>query len=72
MMKNTTLTRTDFEKMTIYRFRNQGLADSFADHATKTLMVIMGDDERFWVVTMADGERLIRGGYEVAPRTRIR
>ena len=63
-----TLTREDFEKMTIYRFRLSELAFSFADRATKSMLVVLGDDERYWVVTMADAERLIRAGYEAAPR----
>ena len=68
-MKNmTTLTRADFEKMTIYRFVTSERAFGFADHAVKNMMVILGDDDRYWVVTMANGERLLRAGYEVAPR----
>lgn len=63
-----TLTREDFEKMTIYRFRQSEPAFSFADRATKSMLVVLGDDERYWVVTMADAERLIRAGYEAAPR----
>jgi len=54
--------------MTIYRFRQSELAFSFADRATKSMLVVLGDDERYWVVTMADAERLIRAGYEAAPR----
>jgi hypothetical protein len=68
-MKGTmTLTRNDFEKMTIYRFRIQSLATSFADRTVKPMMVLLGDDEKFWVVTLADAERLVGSGYEVAPR----
>ena len=31
-------------------------------------MVILGDAEEFWVVTMAEAERLIKAGYEPAQR----
>ncbi len=56
-----------FKTMQIYRFQRSDLAFSLADRAIKSMMVLLGDDERYWVVTMADGERLIRAGYEVAP-----
>ena len=62
------MTKTDFEKMTIYRFRSSELAWGFANHAEKAMMVLLGDDERYWVVRMADAERLLRAGYEAAPR----
>ena len=66
----TTMTHADFEKTQIYRFRRYDSAERFADHAVKAMMVLLGDDERFWVVTMANVERLHRAGYEVAPRVR--
>jgi hypothetical protein len=68
-MKNTMmLTLKDFKEMTIYRLRRDEPAYRFSDRAIKAMMVILGDDERYWVVTMADAERLLRAGYEVAPR----
>ena len=51
------------------RFRDRDLAYRYSDrHAVKATLVILGDDGRFWVVSMADGERLIRAGYMVASR----
>jgi hypothetical protein len=49
-----------------YRFIERGHAFGFAQRGTKPLRVMLGDDERFWVVTPADAARLERGGYEYA------
>jgi ribosomal protein L15E len=51
---------------TIFKFKTLGMARVFAEHADKIWMVILGDDELFWVVTPAHAERLVRGGYELA------
>jgi hypothetical protein len=66
----TTMTTAEFEKMPIYRFRRYELAASCVDHAVKPMMILLGDDERYWVVTLANAERLLRAGYEVAPQLR--
>ena len=50
----------------IYRFSAPGLASAFAGRCVKAMTVLLGDDERWWVVTMADSERLLRAGYEAA------
>jgi hypothetical protein len=63
-----TMTNADFEKMTIYRFLAPERAFSFADHAIKPMIVLLGDDQRYWVVRMSDADRLLRAGYEAAPR----
>ena len=47
-----------------YKFTRRDLAQSFANHCTKMMMVILGCDGKYWVVTPADGERLNRLGYE--------
>ncbi len=55
----------------IARFNTPRNAESFVNQAFKTtgktLRIFMGDDETFWVVTMADGERLLKGGLEELP-----
>ena len=66
----TTMTHADFEKTQIYRFRRYDSAERFADHDVKSMIVLLGDDERFWVVTMANVERSLRAKYELAPRVR--
>jgi len=51
---------------TIYKFNTLAMAKAFTYHANKIWMIIMGDDELFWVVTPAHGERLVKQGYEYA------
>jgi len=54
------------DRMTIYRFTTLAAANHFADNCTKTHAVMLGDDARFWVVSIGDAARLERGGYEWA------
>ena len=54
-----TLTRTA-------RFRDRALAESWAGHAVRSQVVMLGDDGRYWVVSPADAARLERLGYEYA------
>lgn len=49
-------------------FNSLVLAYSFADNAVKMMMVIMGDNNKYWVCKPAKSEKLIQSGYEVAPR----
>ncbi|MGB2694774.1 MAG: hypothetical protein WBD55_06245 [Dehalococcoidia bacterium] len=51
---------------TIGKFNTYGAAKSFADRATKIVMLVLGDDGLIWAVTPAVGERLVRAGYEYA------
>jgi len=59
------------EIRTIAKFNTPRNAEGFVNLAFKTtsrsLRIFMGDDELFWVVTMADGERLLKGGLEELP-----
>jgi len=48
------------------KFNSLALANNFANNAIKSMAVMMGDDNRFWVVTMADASRLEKAGYEWA------
>lgn len=50
----------------IYKFSSLALAQSFANRATKLMLVLQGDDDKFWVSTSAVTERLNREGYEYA------
>lgn len=50
------------------RFNSETLAWSFCDRCLKAHMVILGDLEQFWVVSMAEAGRLMKGGYEAATR----
>lgn len=51
---------------TIFKFRSLALANAFTEHTYKMWMVILGDDEMFWVVTPGHAGRLLRQGYELA------
>lgn len=46
------------------KFVSLASAQRFVDHAIKAMAVMMGDDGKFWVVTMADAQRLEKVGYE--------
>lgn len=48
------------------RFLSRKHAFSFANNSYKPLRVILGDDDRFWVVTPAYAECLCKAGYEYA------
>jgi len=46
------------------KFNKQESAESFADHGVKLHAVILGDDQKFWVVNMRTFENLTKNGYE--------
>jgi hypothetical protein len=48
------------------KFNTLSNASSFANRCHKPQIIIMGCDGLFWVVSMADGAKLIRAGYEAA------
>jgi len=52
-------------KSTIFKFVELRYARSFAERAVKIMLIVHGDDMRFWVVTPADATRLQRVGYEI-------
>jgi hypothetical protein len=51
-------------KNTIATFNTPAAAKSFIRNARKSYRLFLGDDELIWVVTMAEGERLLKQGYE--------
>ena len=51
---------------TIYKFSELSNAISFTERCIKIMMIILGDDEKFWVVTPAHSTRLMKQGYELA------
>lgn len=57
-------TLTTIPTMKTYKFNSLALAQSFADRCEKAMGILMGDDSKYWVVTLADFERGIRAGYE--------
>ena len=50
---------------TVYKFSQLATAISFTQHCIKIWMIVLGDDEKFWVVTPAHASRLMKQGYEV-------
>lgn len=61
-----TLKEKGIIRSTVYRFKDGNAARRFAngDGKKKMSMIVMGDDGHHWVVSPADGERLVRHGYE--------
>ena len=49
-------------------FQNLATAESFSARTLKASRMFMGDFPDYWVVTMAEGERLLAEGYEELPR----
>jgi len=47
-----------------YKFNSLENARTFAARCEKAMGILMGDDLKYWVVTLADFERGIRAGYE--------
>ena len=47
------------------KFNSLSLAQSFSNRTDKMSAIVMGDDGKYWVVTLAKMEELINAGYEV-------
>lgn len=68
--KTNTTNAEGHTPLPLARFHNPALAASFAARTIKASRIFMGsiDDDgengEFWVVTMAEGERLLAAGYE--------
>ncbi len=48
------------------KFTDYYLAKCFAENAKKLMLIILGDDDKFWVGFPAETEKLYRQGYEYA------
>jgi hypothetical protein len=46
-----------------FKFNTLAKARAFRDRATKAMVIMLGDDKLFWVVTPADADRLAKTGY---------
>jgi hypothetical protein len=63
-MKNLKLTlglRND-----VAQFNNRINAFGWANHCIKSHVVMLGDNDKYWVVCFSDAQRLSKLGYEVA------
>ncbi len=56
----------DTERMdtAMRKFKDYYLAKCFAENAKKVMLIILGDDDKFWVGFPAETEKLYRQGYE--------
>jgi hypothetical protein len=50
----------------ILKFANLANARSFADRTKKPMVIVLGDDGHYWVVSLSLGNELVRAGYELA------
>jgi len=50
----------------IAKFNTLGYAESFSGRMIKASAIILGCDGLFWVVTLAEMERMLRASYELA------
>jgi len=48
------------------KFTEYGLAKAISGRTIKASAIILGDDDKFWVVNLATMERLLKGEYELA------
>lgn len=48
------------------KFNSLNLARSFASRTIPMSAVVLGDDGRFWVVTIGKMETLLKAGHELA------
>ena len=47
-----------------YKFTQLANAQNFVNRARRGMAIFMGDDNQYWVVGMADAQRLEKAGYE--------
>lgn len=50
----------------VYKFNDYALARSFADQGVKMLLIVHGDDGKYWVAVPRVTEQLAKAGYEYA------
>ena len=51
---------------TMFKFNTLAMAESFTARAKKIMLIMLGDDELFWVVTPRHAAQLEKQGYEYA------
>jgi hypothetical protein len=49
-----------------FEFTQLSTALKFAHRTVKASAVILGDNQKFWVVSLAEMEKLLAAGYELA------
>ena len=48
------------------KFNSRQTAINFKNHTIPISAIILGDDNKYWVVTTGKMENLLRAGYELA------
>ena len=49
-----------------FEFTTYEAAERFTTHCIKLHAIILGDNEKYWVVNFRDAQRLTKQGYELA------
>jgi hypothetical protein len=62
----TTIRKEGSKREVMNKFASLSNARTFSTRTIKASAIIMGDDGLFWVVTLAQMERLLKAGYELA------
>ena len=50
----------------VRRFTDLGLANKYSNMTIKPSVIILGDDQRYWVCNIREASILKKAGYEVA------
>ena len=53
-------------KYEVVQFSSLVLAKSYTAHSVKAAWIVLGDNDKYWIVCPADFEKLIRAGYQAA------
>jgi len=48
------------------KFNSRQTAESFKNHTIPMSAIVLGDDNKYWVVTIGKMESLLKSGYELA------
>jgi len=48
------------------KFNSRQTAINFKNHTIPMSAIVLGDDNKYWVVTIGKMESLLRSGYELA------
>lgn len=51
----------------ITKFTTETKARNFIYNASEMLFIVLGDDNKFWIVTPAAAARMEKAGYEILP-----
>ena len=49
----------------VFKFNHLANAKTFTDRATNSIAILLGDDGKYWVVSLGQWEELVKSGYEV-------